>query len=1093
MAVVRFASAGARRWSVVVGWLLAIAIGGHVLAAARQVTTSPSTQYQEVIAHWASITVTTVDAAAFGAKGDGAIATDCAIAAASTTLTCATPHFSPDDAGKVVSIERAGRAWPGADIVQPLATSIRVVVSPTTITLARQADSAAEPSPRVVWGTDDTSALQRAVDALSRPSFDLTRGGILSIPAGRFLVRGLILPCARTGNVERGRCDRTYNNVWIKGAGPNQTMLENWDPDAPQRAVIRLGERAGTPDRPGAPNQPLSFVAVTDLGVRQVAYATQTKNAILGEVTNDVWILNTHGENYSYECYVDGASRRWRVSDNVMGPCGHGGPAYASGTSALNLTGWEWLASRNHVTGSAQAAEVGGYRWTLEDNVFDGGMINASGGVIGNADGVIRRNTITDASIVVTNVIGTTSHTQILDNLVVNGEVAISSGLDANSVVVPGYPTGDIHGTSIVRGNQFRIGTPLDGAVIRVGFVAHKYEDSEGLESVEVENNTIEFSKLFVDRGPAIRQECRPGTSVPSPGTCRIYTTLVSLSAYGGRTWRPRTSYVAAAPNADTSHVVPTIDNGFLYVATRTGTSGATEPVFPDTVGASVRDGTVVWQNEGPRPRVTLRNNQFTAPDGAGGGEVSLFENTDRAALHVEPGGIATNFAWSLRDLPADSGLQESVPAGAPYDDMHRFVTSPPEAGTYAAATQLRHVRPWPSSDGWVVTRAGRAAHTHAPDSQYAYGAFVRPDDENGHVYMQIAPTACTSDSATPAWSGPNVSDGTCIWRESGSSLGLAAANGVLFDLQPFDPTFAWTAIDVDPAPGAQGISPRHGIAARFNDAAPADASMTLESCDSEACTTRTPLAGVASYAAGRRAASLTPAVPYEPLRWYRASVRSGARAVSWTFRAGANQSQPRAAYSFTGARASAIVDESGNGNTLTPLNGTGPTAAGHSGGALALDGVGDQAVAPVGDSLTISDGLTVEAWVYPTGTPPHGVIASVHGSFTLRLVDRRLQLSLATRDGQVLHTGAAIIPANAWTHVAATYDGTTPRLYVNGALTPSGGPNDGGAIVTITDQPLEIGGAPGEWLAGRLDDLRIYGRALAAREVASDRDTPVR
>jgi Concanavalin A-like lectin/glucanases superfamily len=49
------------------------------------------------------------------------------------------------------------------------------------------------------------------------------------------------------------------------------------------------------------------------------------------------------------------------------------------------------------------------------------------------------------------------------------------------------------------------------------------------------------------------------------------------------------------------------------------------------------------------------------------------------------------------------------------------------------------------------------------------------------------------------------------------------------------------------------------------------------------------------------------------------------------------------------------------------------------------------------------------------------------------------------------------------------------------------------GAIATST-LPLRIGGNAvwGEWFAGRIDEVRIYNRALSAAEIAADRDSPV-
>lgn len=57
-----------------------------------------------------------------------------------------------------------------------------------------------------------------------------------------------------------------------------------------------------------------------------------------------------------------------------------------------------------------------------------------------------------------------------------------------------------------------------------------------------------------------------------------------------------------AAATVYTSGVyrVPTVANGYAYQATAAGTSGGAEPTWPTTVGATVTDGGVTWQNVGP-------------------------------------------------------------------------------------------------------------------------------------------------------------------------------------------------------------------------------------------------------------------------------------------------------------------------------------------------------------------------------------------------------------------------------------------------------------------------------------------------------------
>ncbi|MEK7389875.1 MAG: LamG domain-containing protein [Elusimicrobiota bacterium] len=73
-------------------------------------------------------------------------------------------------------------------------------------------------------------------------------------------------------------------------------------------------------------------------------------------------------------------------------------------------------------------------------------------------------------------------------------------------------------------------------------------------------------------------------------------------------------------------------------------------------------------------------------------------------------------------------------------------------------------------------------------------------------------------------------------------------------------------------------------------------------------------------------------------------------------------------------------------------------------------------------------------------------------------------------------------LPANAWTHLAATNDGSVLRLYRNGVMTSS-------AVVTgvpvASTGTLQLGASrAGEYFNGKLDEARVYNRALSATEV---------
>lgn len=82
--------------------------------------------------------------------------------------------------------------------------------------------------------------------------------------------------------------------------------------------------------------------------------------------------------------------------------------------------------------------------------------------------------------------------------------------------------------------------------------------------------------------------------------------------------------------------------------------------------------------------------------------------------------------------------------------------------------------------------------------------------------------------------------------------------------------------------------------------------------------------------------------------------------------------------------------------------------------------------------------------------------------------------------------SGGSLIPANTWTHLAASYDGVNQILYVNGVQVASRPLS--GAVKTSTG-PLRIGGDGvwGEYFQGLIDEVRVYNRALSAAEIQAD------
>ncbi len=95
------------------------------------------------------------------------------------------------------------------------------------------------------------------------------------------------------------------------------------------------------------------------------------------------------------------------------------------------------------------------------------------------------------------------------------------------------------------------------------------------------------------------------------------------------------------------------------------------------------------------------------------------------------------------------------------------------------------------------------------------------------------------------------------------------------------------------------------------------------------------------------------------------------------------------------------------------------------------------------------------------------------------------------TTAGQAV-SGGSVLPANTWSHFAGTYDGTTLLVYINGMQVASLAAT--GALVNSSGL-LSIGGnsvSSIEYFTGRLDEIRLYNRALSVSEIQQDMTTPV-
>jgi hypothetical protein len=191
-------------------------------------------------------------------------------------------------------------------------------------------------------------------------------------------------------------------------------------------------------------------------------------------------------------------------------------------------------------------------------------------------------------------------------------------------------------------------------------------------------------------------------------------------------------------------------------------------------------------------------------------------------------------------------------------------------------------------------------------------------------------------------------------------------------------------------------------------------------------------------------------------------------------------------------------TDISGVDNHGT-INGAVPAPGRIGAGALRFDGVNDMVVVPNSDSLGLETAMTLEAWVNPSARTGWHTVMLKEGVDTFAYemysnnpeINRPAAYFMDEVGNLRAATGTAVLPLNTWSHLATTWDGTTMRLYVNGVQVGSRAVS---GTIAVSSGQLRIGGNAiwGEWFAGRIDEVRIYNRALSAAEVQADMTTPV-
>ena len=190
--------------------------------------------------------------------------------------------------------------------------------------------------------------------------------------------------------------------------------------------------------------------------------------------------------------------------------------------------------------------------------------------------------------------------------------------------------------------------------------------------------------------------------------------------------------------------------------------------------------------------------------------------------------------------------------------------------------------------------------------------------------------------------------------------------------------------------------------------------------------------------------------------------------------------------YAFTGG---SYLDQS-SANNLVPV--IAPTLVigkdGETSGATYFDGTTQYFNAPLTGLPQGASQRTLCAWVSPAQYPNSGNsitilsfgTASSGQSFGLNLFNnsgtQQVVLSASGDDVATNYT----LPLNTWSHLCATYDGTTARIFINGnqVATAAKSYNTGSTFFSIGSN------SGSQYYRGKIDDVRIYSGVQTATQI---------
>lgn len=186
------------------------------------------------------------------------------------------------------------------------------------------------------------------------------------------------------------------------------------------------------------------------------------------------------------------------------------------------------------------------------------------------------------------------------------------------------------------------------------------------------------------------------------------------------------------------------------------------------------------------------------------------------------------------------------------------------------------------------------------------------------------------------------------------------------------------------------------------------------------------------------------------------------------------------------------LIDHSGKGNNAILQNVSSVSwTQGVQDLSLTLPGtINGFAMAPHNETIDIVSAITISAWIKPNNIHTRRIISKTgpNGYELGTSSQGKIEFSLnASSTGQFYTLGSEKsypTDGKTWMHVAATFDGTTSKIYINGILDKS--VTHPAFTIGSNTSPLYIGARQGNnrW-DGAIDDLRLYKRTLSSSEIS--------